>query len=161
MMASGEIRLSTMTMRQMPVLAQSQDSLPEITVTACKNGSSSSSNIYDPPIQPLYPELWFSGGRALYALLAKAIPALAPAVADTALEQAAYANAARNSLKDLGRGPLAPFLSGWRQPTFAESLAKAGGDPAAVVAAASRTNGAVNATAATLAGAAVAASGCP
>jgi hypothetical protein len=45
MMASGEIRLSSMTMRRMPVLAQSQDSLPEITVTAqkCTNTSSNGS----------------------------------------------------------------------------------------------------------------------
>ncbi len=50
MMASGEIRLSGTTTRQMPVLAQSQDptqsQLPTITVTG--SNSALSSNFFDP-----------------------------------------------------------------------------------------------------------------
>jgi hypothetical protein len=89
--------------------------------------------------------MWASGARAAYALLARAIPGLASLVADDALGQAAYANAARNSLKDLFRGPAAPIFSGVSQPGFATSLAKYGGNPYAVVAAAARTNSSVNA----------------
>jgi hypothetical protein len=116
------------------------------------------SGIDDKPLEPVYPELWISGLRGLYALTAKLIPSLAVAVEDSALGQAAYANAARNSLKDLFRGPFAPLFSGVRQPTFAESLAKASGDPYAVIDSAARTNAAVNAIAATTAAAAGASS---
>ena len=65
------------------------------------------------------------------------------------MAQAAYANAARNSLKDLFRGPLAPAFQGIRQPTFAATVAKYGSNPYSIINAASRTNSAVNAVGAT------------
>lgn len=77
--------------------------------------------------------------------MAKAIPSLAPAVEGTALGQAAYANAARNSLKDLFRGPVAPLLQGVRQPTLAESIGKYGLDSTKIIDAAAKTNAVANA----------------
>jgi hypothetical protein len=88
-------------------------------------------------------------GRLAYAGLAKLIPAIGASVEESAMGQAAYAVAARNSLKDLFRGPLAPAFSGVRQPTFAAALAKYNSDPYAIIDAASRTNAAVNAAGAT------------
>jgi hypothetical protein len=96
------------------------------------------------PLQPVYPELWASGVRAVYALLTKAIPSLAMGMESTAAGQAAYANAARNSLKDLGRGPLAPVLEGWRQPGFSEIMVKKGQDAYAVIESAGKSNTAWN-----------------
>jgi RHS repeat-associated protein len=155
-----------------------QGNTPEVTVKAhtCPNPANAAPFGYDSngnplpekPLEPLYPELWASGARAAYALLARAIPGLASLLADDALGQAAYANAARNSLKDLFRGPAAPLLSGVKQPSFATSMAKYSGNPYAVVAAAARTNNSVNAAFAGAAAGAVAASpqsgasaGCP
>ena len=120
------------------------------------------------PLDPVYPELWASGARAGYALLARAIPGLAPLVTEDAYAQAAYANAARNSIKGLFRGPAAPLFSGLKQPDFAASLAKSGGNPYSVIASAARTNGSVNSAFAGAAAGALAASpppggnsGCP
>jgi hypothetical protein len=61
------------------------------------------------------------------------------------MEQAAFANASRNSLKDLFRGPTAGFFSGARQPTFADVVAKYGANPTAIIEAAARTNRALDA----------------
>ena len=61
----------------------------------------------DPPIEPVYPELLLIGTeRLLYAGLAKTIPFIARALPESPMGQAAYASAARNSLKDLFRFPL-------------------------------------------------------
>ena len=104
----------------------------------------------DPPIEQVCPECYLMGvGRLAYAGLAKLIPAIGASMEESALGQAAYAVAARNSLKDLFRGPLAPVFSGVRQPTFAASLAKYNSDSYAIIDAASRTNAAVNAAGAT------------
>jgi len=59
-------------------------------------------------IEPVYSEFCFSGVRGVYALVTKAIPSLALLVEDTTL--AKCANAARNSMEDLGRLAAAPFL---------------------------------------------------
>ena len=62
--------------------------------------------IDDPPIEPVYPELLLIGTeRLLYAGLAKTIPFIARALPESPMGQAAYASAARNSLKDLFRFP--------------------------------------------------------
>jgi hypothetical protein len=67
MMASGEIRLSTMTMRQMPVLAQSPNSISmapsadgfdPIVVTAQKNSSGSD-------VASISMDLWGAGAAAV------------------------------------------------------------------------------------------------
>lgn len=100
----------------------------------------------DPPIEPVCPECYVMGfGRLAYAGLAKLIPFASASIEDSVMAQAAYANAARNSLKDLFRGPLAPILAGIRQPTLAASFAKYNYDAVAVITAASRTNAVVNA----------------
>lgn len=107
-------------------------------------------NIVDEPIEQVCPECYLlGGGRLLYAGLAKTIPYLAAGLEDSAMAQAAYASAARNSLKDLFRGPLAPLFTGVRQPSFAETLVKYGSNPSAIIDAAARTNTAINAVGAT------------
>jgi RHS repeat-associated protein len=104
----------------------------------------------DPPIEPICPECYLLGaGRLAYAGFARLIPAIGASVEESAMGQAAYAVAARNSLKDLFRGPLAPALSGVRQPTFSASLVKYDLNPYAIINAASRTNAAVNLAGAT------------
>ena len=97
----------------------------------------------DDAIESVCPECIFLGAsRFIYTGLAKAIPSPAGAVEGTTLEQAAFANASRNSLKTLFRLGL---FRGVRQPTFAESMEKYGGDAAKVLDAAGRTNAGANA----------------
>lgn len=110
------------------------------------------SGIDDKPIEPVYPELMLAGAdRLLYAGLAKLIPGIAISLPDSAMGQAAYAVAARNSLKDMARFPL-----NWLFPpaqTFSDIAAKYGGDSDAMISAASRTNTGYNTAGAAAAGA--------
>jgi hypothetical protein len=80
-------------------------------------------------------------GRLLYAGIAKSIPGIAGIVESSSIGQAAFAVAARNSLKDLFRLGL---FAGARQPTFAAQMAKYGGDAAKIMDASARTNSAIN-----------------
>jgi hypothetical protein len=105
-------------------------------------------------VEPVHPELLLIGlERLLYAGLAKAIPSIARSLPESPMGQAAYANAARNSLKDGARFPfnwLFPVQKG-----FSETAVKYGQDADAMISAASRTNtgyntaGAVSAVAGT------------
>jgi RHS repeat-associated protein len=99
-------------------------------------------DIDDDPIESVFPEGYLlGGGRLLYSGLARAIPALAGAVESSAMGQAAFAVASRNSLKDLFRGGL---FSGMRQPCFSELFALRSFNAQAVIDGAARTNGAIN-----------------
>lgn len=101
-------------------------------------------SLYPEALEPVYPELYTLGvGRLLYAGLARTIPALV-SQSGLPLEQAALANASRNSLKDLFRGPLAPLFSGVRQPSVQQVGAKYGYDAGKMISAAGRTNTALN-----------------
>lgn len=114
-------------------------------------------DIDDDPIESVFPEGYLlGGGRLLYAGLARAIPSLAGAVESSAVGQAAFATASRNSLKDLFRGGL---FSGWRQPSFSALFAGRGFDAQAVIDGAARTNAAINAIGATGVATAAAADG--
>jgi len=134
--------------RRLPTMARRSHLLQQ---TQCHNTSDKSKAdgklsypLPEKPVEPVHPELYFFAGRTAYALLAQLISVLSSAMPGSAYDQAGYANAARNSLKDLGRGPAAPFLQGVRQPTLDQSLAKYNGDPYAVIDAAGRTNKSIN-----------------
>jgi RHS repeat-associated protein len=91
------------------------------------------------PAEPVYPELLLAGvERLLYAGLAKLIPGIATSLPETAIGQAAYASAARNSLKEATRFPLNRLFPA--EPPFSDILGKYGGDANAIIDAASRTN---------------------
>ncbi len=105
------------------------------------------------PLAPVYPELILAGWERLaYAGLAKLIPGIATSLPESAMGQAAYAVAARNSLKDGARFPLNNLFPA--QPSFGTIAAKYNGDTDAIISAASRTNTGYN-----TAGAAAAAAG--
>lgn len=96
-------------------------------------------------LDPVVPEAYLlGGGRLLYAGLAKAIPAIAATLETTTIGQAAFAVAARNSLEDLFRGPLAPVFAGIRQPSFQAQMQKYGSDAATVWSKSSATNATLN-----------------
>ncbi|WP_240095707.1 RHS repeat-associated core domain-containing protein [Thermomonas flagellata] len=100
-------------------------------------------------LEPVSPESYLlGGGRLVYAGLAKAIPAIAATLESTTIGQAAFAVAARNSLKDLFRGPLAPVFAGIRQPSFQAQMEKYGFDAAKVLSKSSATNATLNSGAA-------------
>jgi hypothetical protein len=97
------------------------------------------------PLENVCPECYLFGvGRLLYAGLMRTIPFIARATPEAPWGQAAYANAARNSMKDLFRGPLAKPLEGWHQPSFAQTAARYGYEPEEMISAAGRTNVQVN-----------------
>lgn len=110
-------------------------------------------------LDQVHPEVYLLGvGRLAYAGLAKAIPAIAGTVESTTIRQAAFGVAARNSLKDLFRGPLAPIFAGIRQPSFQAQMEKYGFDAATVLSKSAATNATLN-TGAAAAVAATAAAG--
>lgn len=103
----------------------------------------------DEALDQVHPEVYLLGlGRLAYAGLAKAVPAIAGRMEATTIGQAGFAVAARNSLKDLFRGPLAPIFAGIRQPGFQAQMEKYGFDAATVLSKSAATNATLNAGAA-------------
>lgn len=102
--------------------------------------------IDDQPIESVCPEcLVFGLGRLAYSGLTGMIPALSRYGGGAMpMEQAAYSVAARNSIKDLMRGPLAPIFSGVRQPSFQQVIARYGPNSEAIMSAVTRSNSIVN-----------------
>lgn len=110
----------------------------------------------DTPIDQVCPECYLAGGgRLAYAGMTALVKPISRTVSPLPLQQAAFAVAARNSLKDLFRGPLAPFLRGWRQPTYTQQLIKYGFNAEVVLAKSAQSNSTANAVGATLLGAGV------
>jgi hypothetical protein len=91
------------------------------------------------PVEGVYPELFIAGWERLaYAGLARLIPGIARSLPETSIGQAAFASAARDSLKDAARFPLNPLFPAQRP--FSQTYVRYSGDADAIIDAAGRTN---------------------